>query len=156
MKKTVFVAALAGAMIVSGAASAQIVPQTPVTVDLVMDAFQSVLVTNCTATVSGTVSGNTLNLATNGVTFSGAGACPAVTLTSDIVITYSRTSASTADVAVSNINTTSVLGTCNQGGGSIAGTATLSGGQASGAIPGTPSSCTFAVAFANTPAFTSF
>ncbi|MNH89708.1 hypothetical protein D3C77_191920 [compost metagenome] len=156
MKRSVFVAVAAGAMIAAGAANAQIVPQSPVTVDLVMDAFQSVLVTNCTATVAGTVSGNTLSLATNGVTFAGAGACSAVTMTSDILITYSPTSSSSADVDISNINTTSVLGTCNQGGGSISGTANLSGGGASGAIPGTPTSCTFAVAFANTPAFTSF
>ena len=54
MKRSVFVAVAAGAMIAAGAANAQIVPQSPVTVDLVMDAFQSVLVTNCTATVAGT------------------------------------------------------------------------------------------------------
>lgn len=157
MNKSIFAALLAsGAMLAAGAASAQISPQSPVTVDLVVDAFQSVLVTNCTATVAGTVSGNTLSLATNGVTFSGAGACSAVTLTSDITITYSPTSSSAANIDISNINTTSVLGTCNQGGGTISGTANLSGGGATGVIPGTPSSCTFAVAFANTPAFTSF
>lgn len=157
MKKTVSaILVAAGVAFAASGANAQIVPQGAVTVNLTMDAFQTVVASGCTASVSGNVSGNRLTLATSGVTFGGAFPCPAVTMTSDITIDYSATSSSTANIAVSNINTTSVAGNCNQGGGSIAGTASLTGGAATGVIPGTPSSCTFFVDYVHTPAFTSF
>lgn len=158
MKNSILaVLAASGIAFAASGANAQIVPQTPVTVNLVMDAFQSVPATSCTATVPGTVSGNRLSLATSGVTFGGAFPCPAVTMTSNIAIDYTPTSSSAANIAVTGISTTSVLGTCVQPASApISGTASLSSGTATGVIPGTPSSCTFAVAYSVSPAFTSF
>lgn len=156
MKKAIFAVLMASGMVFAASgANAQINPQSNVTLNLTMDAFQSVLVTGCTATVTGSVSGNRVTVGANGVTFSGAGFCPAVTFTSDFVIDYSATSSSTANISVNDINTTSVLGTCNQT-AAIVGTADLNGGSAAGAIAGTPSACNFGVVYTNTPAFLSF
>lgn len=157
MKKNVAAAfAFSSIVLFAGMASAQIVPQSNVTVDLTMDAFQSVPVSDCKILgVTGEVSGSRLTIKSAGITFTGGGACPAVTLTSDVYVDYVASPSSSPNISISNINTTSVLGTCNQI-TPLSGTAGLSGGSASGVIAGTPSPCTFAVVYTHSPAFTSF
>lgn len=158
MKKMISaVITAAGVALAASTASANIIPQGgPVTVNLVVDAFQTLPATNCTATVTGNVSGHTLTLNTAGVTFAGAFPCTAITMTSNIAINYTHTTASTTAIAVTGINTTSAAGNCSQGSTPITGTAGYAGGSAAGVIPGTPGSCQFGVTYTNAPVFTAF
>lgn len=111
-----FVALSATALFAQQASAQALTPAGWTTINVVVDASQTLSASGCTASFPALVSGRTITASAAGVTLSGAFPCTAVTFASDFVVTASPSTDGglSANIAVTGLSTSSAAGNCAQ------------------------------------------